>query len=80
MGYVGNWNNLREKIALTKERIHNKKERGEKRVSKNIVLNDAAKNRTRISLVEQRRKDIFYIRLFLIVLIAFLFTLCMYYL
>lgn len=80
MGYVGNWSNLQQRIEQTKERIKAKKENSENRVAQKITLNDAAKNRTRMSLVEMRRKQMIYIRLFILLIVSMLVSLCYYYL
>tara|TARA_R110000850_G_scaffold203465_2_gene329810 strand:- start:118 stop:360 length:243 start_codon:yes stop_codon:yes gene_type:complete len=80
MGYVGNWSNLQQRIEQTKDRIKAKKESSENRVAKKIALNDAAKNRKRMSLVEMRRKEMIYIRLFILIIVSILVLLCYYYL
>ncbi len=80
MGYAGNWSNLQQRIEKTKERIKAKKESNENRIPKNIILNAAAKNRKRMSLVEIRRREMVYIRLFILVVVSLLVSLCYYYL
>lgn len=80
MGYVGNWSNLQQRIEQTKDRIKSKKESSENRMAKKITLNDAAKNRKRMSLVDLRRKEMVYIRLFILLMVTLLVSLCYYFL
>ena len=69
MGYVGNWNNLRDNLDHVRRNIERSKTRASSLQQNSSKPNPASANRKTLSLVEMRRNDLRKIRLVYILLV-----------
>lgn len=71
MGYLGGWKNLSKSLDNTPNNIASAKKRGRTRSPKKVKINEAAKNRTRISLVELHKKELIKVRITYTLMLTF---------